>query len=112
MHCTWTPTGATEVGIDGYIELFDPGTQHPLGKSLGVQSKVNAALSNERDDSFDYYCSERDLQYWLRGNLPVLLSSSLVQRMRKRTGCRSRTTSTHRKRLPQKGPFLKIRAAL
>jgi hypothetical protein len=73
MHCTWTPTGATEVGIDGYIELFDPGTQHSLGKSLGVQSKVNATLSNERDDSFDYYCSERDLQYWLRGNLPVLL---------------------------------------
>ena len=49
MHCTWTPTGATEVGIDGYIELFDPGTQHSLGKSLGVQSKVNATFSNERD---------------------------------------------------------------
>jgi hypothetical protein len=73
MHCTWTPTGATEVGIDGYIELFDPGTQHSLGKSLGVQSKVNATFSNEREDGFDYYCSARDLQYWLRGNLPVLL---------------------------------------
>lgn len=73
MHCTWTPTGATEVGIDGYIELFDPGTQNPLGKSLAVQSKVNATFSNEREDSFDYYCTERDLQYWLRGNLPVLL---------------------------------------
>ncbi len=73
MHCTWTPTGATEVGIDGYIELFDPGTQHPLGKSLGVQSKVNATFSNEREDGFDYYCAERDLQYWLQGNLPVLL---------------------------------------
>jgi hypothetical protein len=73
MHCTWTPTGATEVGIDGYIELFDPGTQHPLGKSLGVQSKVNATFSNESEDGFDYYCAERDLQYWLQGNLPVLL---------------------------------------
>jgi hypothetical protein len=73
MHCTWTPTGATEVGIDGYIELFDPGSQHPLGKSLGVQSKVLATFSNERDESFDYYCTERDLEYWLRGNLPVLL---------------------------------------
>jgi Domain of unknown function (DUF4365) len=73
MHCTWTPTGSTEVGIDGYLELFDPRSQHPLGKSLGVQSKVNATFSNERDDSFDYYCSERDLQYWLKGNLPILL---------------------------------------
>lgn len=73
MHCTWTPTGATEVGIDGYIELFDPGTQNPLGKSLAVQSKVNATFSNEQEESFDYYCTERDLRYWLRGNLPVLL---------------------------------------
>jgi hypothetical protein len=40
-----------------------PRTQHSLGKSLGVQSKVNATFINERDDSFDYYSSERDLQY-------------------------------------------------
>jgi hypothetical protein len=73
MHCTWTPTGATEVGIDGYIELFDPGTQSSLGKTLGVQSKVNATFSNESAGGFDYYCTERDLQYWLQGNLPVLL---------------------------------------
>jgi uncharacterized protein DUF4365 len=80
MRCTWTPTGATEVGIDGYIELFDPNTGYSLGKSLGVQSKVLAAFSNERDDGFDYYCDERDLVYWLRGNLPVLLIVSRPDR--------------------------------
>jgi hypothetical protein len=73
MHCSWTPTGSTEVGIDGYIELFDPARQSPLGKTLGVQSKVAATFSNERADTFDYYCDERDLRYWLQGNLPVLL---------------------------------------
>jgi len=73
MHCSWTPTGATEIGIDGYIELFDPASQQPLGKTLAVQSKVIAALTNDRENSFDYLCAERDLQYWLRGNMPVLL---------------------------------------
>jgi len=31
MESSWTPTGALEVGIEGYIELFDPATRKPLG---------------------------------------------------------------------------------
>ena len=41
MGCSWSPTGALDVGIDGYIELFDPSTGAALGKLLAVQSKVS-----------------------------------------------------------------------
>ena len=27
MGSRWTPSGPNEVGIDGYIELFDPGSR-------------------------------------------------------------------------------------
>lgn len=69
----WSPTGGIEVGIDGFIELFDRSSGQALGKTLAVQSKVKKDLANETDDSFDYYCDERDLTYWLQGNMPVLL---------------------------------------
>ena len=73
MHSIWSPTGGTEVGIDGYIELFDQNTGAALGKTLAVQSKVQKNFANETDEGFDYYCDERDLVYWLQGNMPVLL---------------------------------------
>jgi len=73
MGSSWSPTGALDVGIDGYIELFDPATHHALGKTLAVQSRVLASFANETDEGFDYYCNERDLAYWLQGNMPVLL---------------------------------------
>lgn len=69
----WSPTGGIEVGIDGFIELFDRNSGEALGKTLAVQSKVKKDLANETVDSFDYYCDERDLMYWLQGNMPVLL---------------------------------------
>jgi len=73
MGCSWTPTGATEVGIDGYIELFDRATGAALGKTLAAQSKVLATFPNDTTEGFDYYCMERDLAYWLQGNMPVVL---------------------------------------
>ena len=73
MHSMWSPTGGIEVGIDGFIELFDRTTGQALGKTLAVQSKVQKNLANESDEGFDYYCDERDLEYWLQGNMPVLL---------------------------------------
>ena len=39
MESSWTPTGALEVGIDGYIELFDPATRKPLGLTLAAQKQ-------------------------------------------------------------------------
>ena len=73
MHSMWYPTGGIEVGIDGFIELFDQATGEALGKTLSVQSKVRNDLANESEEGFDYYCDERDLEYWLQGNMAVLL---------------------------------------
>jgi hypothetical protein len=72
MGCSWVATGALDVGIDGYIELFGY-DGNPLGKTLAVQSKVLSKFPNETNATFDYYCDERDLAYWLGGNMPVLL---------------------------------------
>jgi len=52
----WTPSGPNEIGIDGYIEMFDPATGRPFGLTLAVQSKVVSAIA-----------------YWLQGNIPVVL---------------------------------------
>ena len=73
MHCTWNPTGAVDVGIDGFIEMFDRRTGDALGKHLAVQSKAVSSLANETGDSFDFPCNPRDISYWRHGNMPVLL---------------------------------------
>jgi Domain of unknown function (DUF4365) len=80
MGSSWSPTGALDVGIDGHIELFDPSNQAPLGKVLAVQSRVVSHPANETADGFDYYCDERDLDYWLQGNMPVILVISQPDR--------------------------------
>ena len=73
MHCTWNPTGAVDVGIDGFIEMFDRRTGDALGKHLAVQSKAVSALANDTGETFDFSCDPRDIAYWRQGNMPVLL---------------------------------------
>src|SRR6266576_647109 len=73
MGSRWTPSGPNEVGIDGYIELFDPGSRIALGKTLAVQSKAVSEFLNDTNETFDFWCEQRDLDYWLHGNLPVIL---------------------------------------
>jgi len=73
MGCRWTASGPNEVGIDGYIELFDPSSRAPLGKTVAVQSKAFPRLPNESETHFDYWCDRRDLDYWLHSNLPMAL---------------------------------------
>ena len=48
MGSRWTPAGPNEVGIDGYIELFDPSSRVALCKTLAVQSKVVSEFANGR----------------------------------------------------------------
>lgn len=69
----WTASGPNEVGIDGYIELFDPNSRQPLGVTVAVQSKVVTALTDNSKPTFDYWCDADDLEYWLNGNTPVIL---------------------------------------
>jgi hypothetical protein len=74
MGYLWHPTTATlEAGIDGIIELRDPATGEALNQIIQVQGKAFSTLPNESADRFTYYCDERDLTYWLRGNSPVIL---------------------------------------
>lgn len=73
MGSRCTPSGPNEVGIDGYIELFDPSSNVALAKTLAVQSKVVSEFPNETDEAFDFWCSRRDLNYWLQGNMPIIL---------------------------------------
>ena len=72
MGSRWTASGPNEVGIDGYIELFDPAKRVPLGLNLAVQSKVVSSIRDAVEE-FRYNCDPSDLQYWLKTNLPVIL---------------------------------------
>jgi hypothetical protein len=73
MKCRWAPGGAGEVGIDGYIELFDPATGEALGRTLAVQSKAVTSFDGDSADDFVYSCSSRDVEYWAQSNIPVIL---------------------------------------
>lgn len=73
MGSRWTPSGPNEVGIDGYIELFDPTSHQSLGLTVAVQSKVVGNISDSAKSTFDYWCDANDLEYWLNGNTPVIL---------------------------------------
>jgi len=73
MGSRWTPSGPNEIGIDGYIELFDPNSRQALGATLAVQSKVVSSISDAGKQTFDYWCDANDVEYWLNGNTPVIL---------------------------------------
>lgn len=73
MGSRWTPSGPNEVGIDGYIELFDPSSHQPLGLTIGVQSKVVSSIGADSKSTVDYWCKPSDIEYWLNGNTPILL---------------------------------------
>jgi tetratricopeptide (TPR) repeat protein len=61
-------------GIDGHIDLVDPSSGEVLNLVLLVQSKASTLpFTAETETSFRYTCHERDLNYWLRGNAPVIL---------------------------------------
>jgi len=69
------PTGRTEAGIDGYMEIRDPETGAVQGKILGVQVKTTkeGRYSNETDAGFEYLLDQVDLDYWRNSNVPVII---------------------------------------
>lgn len=73
MGSRWSPSGPNEVGIDGYIELFDPGSGRSLGTTLAAQSKAVGRFEAETPETVAFTCAERDVEYWMQGNLPVIL---------------------------------------
>jgi len=63
-----------EAGIDGIIEIRDAVTAEVSNFIIQVQSKAGGSyFKAETDTAFEFLCDERDLDYWLRGNAPVVL---------------------------------------
>lgn len=79
MNHIWSANGPLEAGIDGTIEIRDGTTGELTNCILRVQSKATTKpFLNETADHCEYPCDERDLEYWLRGNAPVILVCSRV----------------------------------
>src|SRR5258708_5085053 len=77
MGYLWYPTGGLEAGIDGLIELRDPATGVVRNSIVQVQSKAtDTSFDGETEADFFFVCDERDLDYWLNGNAPVILVRS------------------------------------
>lgn len=68
---------AVDAGIDGTIEIRDPATGAMSNRHLLVQSKASARrFPGENDRSFHYTCEQRDIDYWMQAEAPVLLICS------------------------------------
>lgn len=78
MQCVWYPSGTPlEAGIDGHIELVDAATGEMLNLIVQVQSKAtDGAFQAETETGFEFRCDDRDIDYWLGGNAPVILIRS------------------------------------
>jgi len=76
MGFLWHQRGGLEAGIDGEIELRDAVTEEVLNRVILVQSKASGRFDGEDEESFHYYCSAADRDYWLQSNVPVLLVCS------------------------------------
>jgi hypothetical protein len=76
MGFAWHPTNAgLEAGIDGIIEIIDPDTREATNNIIQVQVKASKQVwvSADTKTEFSYLCDERDIDYWMRGNTPVVL---------------------------------------
>ena len=69
----WRPAPVLDSGIDGEIEVRDPTSGEMSGLILKVQSKAVSKFQNETDESFDFWVERRDLDYWLKHNVPVIV---------------------------------------
>lgn len=76
MGHVWHARGL-DAGIDGMVELRDPGTGVVSNCHLLVQSKASdRQFPSETPDKFHFIVDERDLNYWLQATLPVILVCS------------------------------------
>lgn len=76
MGHAWRQLGL-DAGIDGSIELRDPSTGEVSNRHILVQSKASKRpFPGETVDRFHFICDERDLEYWLKSDQPVILVCS------------------------------------
>jgi hypothetical protein len=77
MGFLWYPSGGTEAGIDGAIEIRHRSTGEATNLIIQVQSKAtDARFQGETVEHFEYLCDQRDLDYWINGNAPVIFVRS------------------------------------
>lgn len=62
-----------EAGIDGIAEVMENG--RPLARMIAVQVKARDAgnYSSEDERGFTYLLRSKDLEYWRKSNLPVII---------------------------------------
>jgi hypothetical protein len=78
MGFVWHPR-TIDAGIDGMIELRNTKTEEAYNFHILVQSKATeGSFQNDNGRTFEYTCDERDIDYWLKGNTPVILICSNV----------------------------------
>lgn len=78
MGFVWNPS-TLDAGIDGVIEIRDVETGAATNFIIQVQSKATVNYYQaDTDSSFEYLCDERDLNYWMGGNAPVILVCSYL----------------------------------
>lgn len=67
-------TNSLEAGIDGFIELRDRATGAASNFFIAVQIKATQQdFLKETPSTFEWVCTQRDLDYWLQGNAPIVL---------------------------------------
>ncbi|RVA36453.1 DUF4365 domain-containing protein, partial [Mesorhizobium sp. M7A.F.Ca.US.001.01.1.1] len=68
-------TNALDTGIDGYIELRDPITKEVRAQHIATQIKTQSEgnFPEETAETFSFTCEQKDLDYWMEANTPVIL---------------------------------------
>lgn len=74
MGLVWRPTSIHDTGIDGEIEVRVPETGEVTNHIVKVQSRATTGrFTGETDTHFEYVCKLKDVEYWISGNVPVVL---------------------------------------
>ena len=77
MDLVFRAESVFDAGVDGAIEIREAVTGAMRNYRINVQSKATEGrFASETDQSFTYTVEERDLNYWLGGNLPTILIRS------------------------------------
>lgn len=50
-----------------------PASRNALGLNLAAQSKAASGVTADPRPTFDFWCTPADVEYWLAGNMPVIL---------------------------------------
>lgn len=74
MGFVWRPTVVFDTGVDGEIEFRNVDTGEVSGLIVKVQVKAGQSyFKEETHSSFSFIAESNDLEYWIKGNVPVIL---------------------------------------